>query len=79
MTGVFDCGSQVNVLSDRYAKMCGLPIMAEGAERYRITGVNGGLARCVGVIPNVRIYLTESELETHGELLVVKDGGLIYY
>ena len=75
MTGVFDCGSQVNVLSDRYAKVCGLPIMAEGAERYRITGVNGGLARCVGVIPNVKIYLTESELETVGELIVVKDGG----
>ena len=69
---VIDSGSQVNVLSDRWLKKCGLPITTQNANRYRITGVNGGLANCLGIIPNARIYLTESELVTVGDLLVVE-------
>ena len=75
MLGVFDCGSQINILSDKLARICGLPINSEGAERYRITGVNGEPARCLGVIPPSRIYLTDSELETVGDLVVVENAG----
>ena len=72
---VFDSGSQINVLSDKWLKTCGLPVCTDGIERYRITGVNGGLARCVGRIPNAKIYVTDSELETIGELIVVEECG----
>ena len=75
ITAVFDSGSQVNVLSDRWLRRCGLPVSTEGVERYRISGVNGGLARCIGRIPNARIYLTDSELETVGDLIVVEECG----
>ena len=47
----------------------------DGIERYKITGVNGGLARCIGIIPDAKIYVTDSELETVGELIVVKQSG----
>jgi len=72
---VFDSGSQVNVLSDKWAKKCGLPVSTEHADRYRITGVNGGLAQCVGVIPNAKIYLGDNEFETIGDLIVVEHSG----
>lgn len=49
--------------------------MTEGAEHYKISGVNGGFACCVGIIPNARIYLTESEIETIGELVAVEHTG----
>ena len=75
IVGVIDSGSQVNVLSDKFVRKCGLPLMTEGMERYKISGVNGGLAEVVGIIPNARINLTNSELETIGELVVVKHSG----
>ena len=75
ITGVFDSGSQVNVMSDKYVGKCGLPITTEGAERYRISGVNGGLAEVVGIIPDASIHLTDSKVETIGELVVVKHSG----
>ena len=75
VTAVFDSGSQVNVLSDQFVRRCGLPIMTEGSDRLKISGVNGGLARCTGIIPNAKIHLTESELETIGELVIVEDAG----
>jgi hypothetical protein len=75
MLGVFDSGSQINVLSDKWMKICGLLVSTEGVERYRISGVNGGLARCVGVIPNAKIYVTGSKLKTIGELVVVEHAG----
>ena len=75
MPAVFDSGSQVNVLSEKWVRSCGLPVSTEGAERYRITGVNGGLARCVGIIPKAKIYLTDSELVTVGDLIVVEHSG----
>ena len=75
MPAVFDSGSQVNVLSERWVKLCGLPVSTEGVERYRITGVNGGLARCVGVIPNAKIFLADNELVTIGDLIVVEHSG----
>ena len=75
MPAVFDSGSQVNVLSEKWMKVCGLPVSTEGVERYRITGVNGGLARCVGMIPNAKIYLTDNDLVTIGDLIVVEHSG----
>ena len=75
MEGVYDSGSQINVLSDKYAKVSGLPVTTEGTDRYRITGVNGGLARCVGIIPSARIYITENELVTVGDLIVIEHAG----
>jgi hypothetical protein len=75
MMGVFDSGSQINVLSDKWAKRCGLPVSTDGIERYRITGVNGGIARCVGIIPNAKIYVTHNKLPTRGELVVVEHSG----
>ena len=75
MMGVSDCGSQINVLSDRFMHKCGLPVITEGIECYKITGVSGGLAHCVGVIPNAQIYVTDKELETIGELVVIEHAG----
>jgi len=75
MNGVYDTGSQINVLSDRFMHTCGLPVTTEGVERYRITGVNGGLARCVGIIPKARIYITESEWVTIGDLVIIEHAG----
>jgi hypothetical protein len=71
--GVFDSGSQVNVLSEKFMRQCGLPVQTENLHRYRISGIDGGPAECVGVIPNAKIYLTESELPTVGDLVVVRD------
>ena len=75
MEGVYDSGSQINVLSDKFMKTCGLPITTEGCDRFRISGVSGGLACCVGRIPNAKIFLTDSELETVGDLVIVEDSG----
>src|SRR6202789_1416851 len=73
LTGVFDSGSQANIISEKYAKKSGLPIQVRDLERVRITGIDGGIAKCVGIIPNAKIYITESELETTGQLLVIRD------
>ena len=75
MTGVYDSGSQINVLSDKFAGKCGLPITTEGIERYKITGVNGGLARCVGIIPKAKIYVTDNEYVTIGDLVIIEHAG----
>jgi len=75
MTGVYDSGSQINVISDRFMHKCGLPVTTEGIEHYKITGVNGGLAHCVGIIPNAEIYITDREFATVGELVVIKHAG----
>ena len=75
LTGVYDSGSQINVLSDKYMNKCGLPITTEGIDWYRITGVNGGLVRCVGIIPNARIYITENEHVTIGDLVIIEHAG----
>ena len=75
MSGVYDSGSQVNVLSDKFLSACGLPVTRRGTENLRISGVNGGVTRCVGRIPKAKIYLTENELQTEGELIVIKDAG----
>ena len=76
MTGVFDSGSQVNIMSEQFAKICGLPIQTENLDRFRISGINGRLAECVGVIPRASILVTDSELGTIGEpVIVVRDTG----
>jgi hypothetical protein len=71
LNAVFDSGSQVNVLSEDYAEVCGLPIQKENLDRYKLTGVDGKSAQCVGIIPRTTILLTESELETIGQPIVV--------
>jgi hypothetical protein len=73
LTGVVDSGSQANIINERYARACGLPIQVGGLEKIKISGVNGGLAKCVGVIPEAAIYVTDSQLETTGKLLVIED------
>ena len=73
MKGVFDSGSQANIISEEYAKLSGLPIQMKNLSRVKISGLDGGLAKCVGIIPNASIFVTESELETFGQLLVIQD------
>ena len=75
MTGVYDSGSQINVISDKFIHTCGLPVTTKGIEHYKITGVSGGLAHCIGVIPNATIYITDEEWATVGELVVIKHAG----
>ena len=73
LTGVIDSGYQANIINEKYARACGLPIQVGGLEKIKISGVNGGLAKCVGVIPEAAIYVTDSQLETTGKLLVIED------
>ena len=73
MTGVFDSGSQVNVLSEKFMRHCKLPVQTENLHQYRISGIDGGPAVCVGFIPQAKISLTESGLPTIGDLVVVKE------
>ena len=70
---VFDSGSQANIISEKCARICGLPIQIQNMERIKISGIDGGVAQCVGIIPDVQIFVTESDLETSGQLLVVRD------
>ena len=73
LTGVFDSGSQANIISEECALGCGLPIQVKDLGKVRISGIDGGLAKCVGIIPEAAIYVTDSNLETFGQLLVIRD------
>ena len=73
MVGVFDSGSQANLISAKYARMCGLPLQVEKLDKVKVTGINGGMAKCVGIIPEATIYVTNSNLETTEKLLVIED------
>ena len=73
LSAVFDSGSQANIISEKYARLCGLPIQVKNLERIKISGIDGGIAQCVGIIPDATIFLTDSDLETTGELLVVRN------
>ena len=72
MMGVFDSGSQANIISEECAKKCGLPIQVGDLKKIKISGVDGGIAQCVGIIPQAPIYVTDLELKTYGKLLVVR-------
>src|SRR6201992_1354106 len=72
-TGIFDSGSQLNVLSEQCAKRCGLPIQTKNLDSLKVAGI-GGLVNCVGIIPKANILLTESEVQTVGQpIAVIRD------
>ena len=73
LKGIFDSGSQANIISEEYAKLSGLPIQMKDLGKVRISGIEGNPAKCVGIIPNASIFVTDNELETFGQLLVIRD------
>ena len=73
MVGVIDSGSQVNVMSEKFMKKCCLPIRTDNTHQYRITGIDGGPAVCVGVIPETDILVTKTKIPTTGEIVAVKN------
>jgi hypothetical protein len=73
MVAVIDSGSQVNVMSEKFMRKCCLPIRTDNTHQYRITGIDGGPAVCMGVIPEADILVTERKIPTTGEIVVVKN------
>ena len=73
MMAIVDSGSQVNVMSEKYMRRCCLPVRTDNTHQYRITGIDGGPAMCIGIIPKATIFITEREIPTVGEIVVVKD------
>ena len=60
--------------SVRTLTMSGLPIQVTDFEKIWITGLDGEEATCVGKIVEAKIYVTESNLEAVGDLIVIKEG-----
>ena len=73
LTGILDSGSQVSIISQAHAKACRIPIQIEGLERVKISGINGSTVKCVGITPEIPIYITGNQLETFGQLYVLAD------
>jgi hypothetical protein len=70
---VLDSGSEVNLITEDCAKRTGLLILQHDTNRIKLAGV-GGMVECIGVIPGAIINITERDLPTIGDLLVIEKG-----
>ena len=71
MTGVYDSGSQVNLINKRFLEATGLPWTRDKKSLVRIIAVDGAVTRCEGKIPLANIRVGEGELPTYGDLHVI--------
>ena len=75
MTGVFDSGSQINIISKELVEAAGLPWTTDRKSRLRLLSVNRKVSQCEGKVPNAKILLTELQLPTYGDLYVKPNPG----
>jgi hypothetical protein len=75
MMGIFDSGSQVNIISQNLVEATGLPWSRDREHQLKLISVDGTVSRCAGVVPNAKILMTESKLPTYGDLYVKTDPG----
>jgi len=75
MTGIFDCGSQVSIISKKLVEKTGLPWTKDKRSCLRLMSVDGTISRCVGKVPNAQILVTGSELPTYGDLYIKENPG----
>ena len=70
MTGIFDCGSQVSVISRRLADAAGLLWSSDKKSRVKLITVGGKPTWTLGKFPNAKIWLTDSKLPTNRDLYI---------
>ena len=75
MTGIFDCGSQISIISKRIADQAGLPWSSDQESRIRLVTASGRHTRMLGKIPDAKIWLTDSNLPTTTDLYVNPGNG----
>ena len=76
MTGVYDTGAQVNLISRDLVEAAGLPWSRSKQSRTRLVGVDGKVTRCAGKVPMTKIIIGETELPTYGEIHVLPNPGV---
>jgi len=70
MTGIFDTGSQVSIISQRAAEAAGLPWTKGKNSKIRLVAINGDTTTCIGKVTNARLLLTNQEVPVYGDLYV---------
>ena len=77
MTGVFDSGSQLNIISQELAERTGIPWLCEDKHRLHLISVDGKVTRCAGMIPRAKMIVTTDNgpVTTRGNLYVKPQAG----
>ena len=77
MTGIFDTGSQINIMSRNLVEKSGIPWIRQKDIRSRVIGVDGKITQCEGKVPNTRILATKYKLPTFGEFHVIPNPNVV--
>ena len=77
MVGVFDTGSQINIMSQNLVEQTGLPWIKDKNMRSRVIGVDGKITRCIGKLPRARILVSENQYQTFGEFHVLPNPDVV--
>jgi len=75
MTGIYDSGSQVNLISENMARQAGLPWLTDRDNQLRLISVDKTVSVCEGKIPQALMFMAENKRPTFGELHVKKNTG----
>ena len=70
MTGIFDTGSQVSIISQRAVEAAGLPWTRGKGSRVRLLGINGDSTTCIGKVSDAKVLFTRLQVPTYGDLFV---------
>jgi hypothetical protein len=72
MTGIFDSGSQLNVISQNLAEKAGIPWLDAEPHQIQLLSVDGNLTRCAGMVPmaEITIETDDGPILTRGNLYV---------
>lgn len=75
LSGIFDTGSEVNLISQNLVDIIGLPWTQSREAQLLLKAVDGKTTRCIGMIPAARLLMTNLELPTSGNLFIKPDLG----
>jgi hypothetical protein len=77
MTGVFDSGSQLNIVNQRLIEAAGIPWSNAEEHRIPMMSVDGNLSQCAGMIPCAEMTMktTKGKVMAPGNLYVKKNAG----
>ena len=70
MTGIFDTGSQVSIISQRAVEAAGLPWTRGPGSKIRLKGIGGESTTCIGKVESAKVLFTRHRVPTYGDLFV---------
>ena len=77
MTGIFDSGSQINIISQKLVDDAGIPWSRTPKYQIPLVSVDGNVTRCAGMIPKAKLVMKteKGKVVTTGNLYVKRDTG----